>query len=120
MEIYLLITGISLSTAFLSGRLGIGGGIVMSPLLLYLPPLLGLEPLPMRIVAGLTIVQGLLACISGALSHHMFRMVSGRLSGYMGVTIFLAAAAGGAGSRFVSNQNLLLIFVCMTSYGHGI
>jgi uncharacterized membrane protein YfcA len=113
MEIYLLITGISVGTGFLSGLLGIGGGIIMAPLLLYLPPLLGLEPLSMRVVTGLTILQGLLACISGAQSHHRFRMVSGRLSGYMGVTIFLAAAAGGAGSRFVSNQSLLLVFACL-------
>ncbi|MCK5192959.1 MAG: TSUP family transporter, partial [Desulfobulbaceae bacterium] len=76
MGIYTLLSGLGLITGFLSGLLGIGGGIVMAPLLLYVPPLFGFEPLPMRIVAGLTIVQGLLACISGALSHRQFRMVS--------------------------------------------
>ncbi len=113
MEIYILIGGLGLGTGFLSGLLGIGGGIVMAPLLLYVPPLLGLEPLSMRIVAGLTIVQGLLASISGALSHRQFRMVSERLSLYMGVSIFIAAMAGGAGSRYVSNEILLFLFACL-------
>ena len=82
----------------------------MGPLLLYVPPLFGFEPLPMRTVAGLTIVQGLLACISGGLSHRQFRFVSGRLSLYMGISIFFAAMAGGVGSRYVSNEILLFLF----------
>jgi hypothetical protein len=110
MGIYVLIGGLGLVTGFLSGMLGIGGGIVMAPLLLYVPPLFGFEPLPMRIVAGLTIVQGLVACVSGALSHRKFRMVSKRLSLYMGISIFIAAMVGGAGAGYVSNQILLFIF----------
>jgi len=90
--------------------LGIGGGIVMAPLLLYVPPLFEFEPLPMRIVAGLTIVQGLVACVSGALFHRQFRMVSARLSLYMGISIFIAAMLGGAGAGYVSNDILLFIF----------
>ncbi|MBW1786843.1 MAG: sulfite exporter TauE/SafE family protein [Deltaproteobacteria bacterium] len=105
-----MIGELGLVTGFLSGLLGIGGGIVMAPLLLYVPPLFGFEPLPMRIVAGLTIVQGLLASISGALSHRRFRFVSGRLSLYMGTSIFVAAMGGGVGSRYVSNETLLFIF----------
>ena len=110
MGIYVLIGGLGLLTGFLSGLLGIGGGIVMAPLLLYVPPLFGFEPLPMRMVAGLTIVQGLVACISGALSHRQFRMVSERLSLYMGISIFIAAMLGGAGAGYVSNDILLFIF----------
>jgi uncharacterized membrane protein YfcA len=110
MGIYVLIGGLGLLTGFLSGMLGIGGGIVMAPLLLYVPPLFGFEPLPMRMVAGLTIVQGLVACISGALSHRQFRMVSERLSLYMGISIFIAAMLGGAGAGYVSNDILLFIF----------
>ena len=65
MEIYLLIGSLGLISGFLSGLLGIGGGIVMAPLLLYIPPLFGLELLTMQMVAGLTIVQGLLGCLAG-------------------------------------------------------
>lgn len=110
MALYVLIGCLGVFTGFLSGLLGIGGGIVMAPLLLYAPPFFDLDPLPMRTVAGLTIVQGLLACISGTLSHRRFRFVSDRLSLHMGTTIFVAAMAGGVGSRFVSNDILLFLF----------
>ncbi|MBW1697595.1 MAG: sulfite exporter TauE/SafE family protein [Deltaproteobacteria bacterium] len=113
MGIYVLIGVLGAATGFLSGLLGIGGGIIMAPMLLYIPPFFGLEPLPMRTVAGLTIVQGLLGCISGALSHRQFQMVSMRLSLYMGFSIFIAALAGGVGSRFVSNEILLLLFASL-------
>jgi len=110
VELLLLIAGLGAATGFFSGLLGIGGGIVMAPLLLYVPPLFSFDPLPMRTVAGLTIVQGLAACISGALTHRRFRFVSDRLVLYMGATIFVAAAIGGAAARFVSNQLLLGVF----------
>ena len=85
----------------------------MAPLLLYVPPLIGLESLSMRIVAGLTIVMGLLGCLSGGLTHRKFAFMSDKLSAYMGASIFIAALAGGASARFVSNETLLFIFACL-------
>jgi len=110
MEILLLIAVLGVIAGFLSGLLGIGGGIVMAPLLLYAPQLFHFEPLTMRVVAGLTIVQGLAACISGALTHHKFQFVSKRLVLYMGTSIFVAALIGGAGAKLVPNEMLLVIF----------
>lgn len=98
---------------FLSGLLGIGGGIIMAPLLLYAPPYFGCEPLPMKVVAGLTIVQGLAACVSGGVAHRRFNFVSDGLTLWMGSTIFFAALIGGAGAKHVANQLLLIIFALM-------
>jgi uncharacterized membrane protein YfcA len=110
MGIYLLIAFLGTICGFFSGLLGIGGGIIMAPLLLYVPPLLGFEPLSMHTVAGLTIVQGLVACISGVIVHKRFNSVSGRLTGWMGTSIFITALVGGAGSEYASQHLLLLIF----------
>lgn len=110
MEIFLLIAGLGAATGLISGLLGIGGGIVMAPLLLYVPPLFGLAALDMRTVAGLTIVQGFAACVSGALTHHRFRFVSGPLVRTMGTSIFVAAAVGGAAASLVPNRFLLAVF----------
>ena len=110
MSIYFLLAFLGVICGFFSGLLGIGGGIIMAPLLLYVPPLFGFEPLSMHTVAGLTIVQGLVACISGVIAHKRFNSVSGKLAGWMGITIFGAALVGGAGAEYVSHHFLMLVF----------
>jgi len=92
------------------GAVGIGGGIVMAPALLYLPPAFGLASLDMRQVAGLTITQGLFACLSGAWRHDRHRSVSRRLVISMGSAITAAALAGSVISRWVANEVLMVVF----------
>ena len=113
MSIFFIIGALGLCTGFLSGLLGIGGGIIMAPLLLYVPPFFGIEPLPMQTVAGLTIVQGLAACISGGLTHRKFHFSSGTLIGWMGVTLFATSFVGGMSAGRVDNRQLLLVFAVM-------
>lgn len=113
MELYLLIAILGGICGFLSGLLGIGGGIILAPLLLYAPPLFGFLPLSMHDIAGLTIVQGFVACISGVIVHRHFKAVSGRLFGWMGITIFITALLGGTLSKHVPNHFLLLIFALL-------
>jgi len=110
MELIVLIGVLGLFCGFLSGVLGIGGGIMMAPLLLYVPPLFGFDSLSMRTVAGLTIVQGLVAAIFGVSAHHQYDRVSTKLTLWMGATIFVAALIGGAGAALVPNRVLLFIF----------
>lgn len=113
MDIYLLVAGLGVVSGFLSGLLGIGGGIVMAPLLLYVPPLFGITPLSMHVVAGLTIVQGLTACISGVVVHRRFKCVSMELTRWMGLTIFVAALFGGAIAGRLASEVLLVIFALL-------
>jgi hypothetical protein len=113
MDLLLLIAALGIFTGFLSGMLGIGGGIIMAPLLLYVPGWFDFTPLSMKVVAGLTIVQGLVACLSGALTHKKFHFVSNKLTLWMGITIFLSALIGGATAKHVPNNLLLIIFAAM-------
>ena len=104
----LLVLGFAVSC--LSGFLGIGGGIVMAPALLYLPGILGLGGLDMRQVTGLTITQGLFACISGALRHDRHGFVDRRLVAWMGAVISLGAFVGSIASAWIANETLMLVF----------
>ena len=61
----LTLVGLGFSGAIVSGMLGVGGAIVMIPLLLYVPPLLGVGALDMKHVAGVTMVQVFFAAASG-------------------------------------------------------
>src|SRR3979409_1242145 len=88
-----LVTALSAFVAsFLSGLLGIGGGVVLTPLLLYLPPALGVGVLPVKIITGLTIVQAISGSVLGAFRHRAYGNVSGRLVLIMGPAVGAAAA----------------------------
>lgn len=108
LAVLILFTGFAVSC--LSGLLGIGGGIVLAPALLYLPPVFGFHALDMRQVAGLTITQGLFACLSGAWRHDRYRSVNRRLVISMGSAIAVAALTGSMVSRWVANEVLMVVF----------
>jgi uncharacterized membrane protein YfcA len=97
----------------LSGLLGIGGGIVMVPLLLYVPPALGFAPLGMKVVAGMTTVQSFAGTLSGAFGHQRFKRIHWPLVAAVGLPMTLASFAGSRYSVQVSEQLMLLIFALM-------
>ncbi len=110
MTLGLAVAGIGFVAGVLSGLLGIGGGILAAPLLLYVPPAMGLPALSMHSVSGLTITQALVAGVVGALSHARCGTVDRNLAAVMAPAIFLAALAGAGFSRYVSHEALLAVF----------
>ncbi len=101
------------AVGFLSGLLGIGGGIVMFPLLLYLPPLLGLEGIDVKNITGLTMMQGFFAALSAMLFYHSQRLVNRSLVLTLGLSLFLSSLAGAVMSKGVPDKLLLFIFGLM-------
>lgn len=112
-ELALLVFLLGVSVSFFSGLLGIGGGIIMTPLLLYLPSVLGMADLGMREVAGLTMVQGLVGALSGSLRHRSYGFVHNRLVLTMGTAIALSSLAGAVLSKYVSQEALLAVFALL-------
>lgn len=106
----LAVFGTALGVSVASGLLGIGGGILMTPILLYLPPAIGLGSLDMRQVAGLTMVQGIFSAASGVLGHNRHGFVSRSLVAWMGSTIAASSFLGAAGSRYVESHTLQAVF----------
>jgi len=114
MGLPLIVLLIGLTGGALSGLLGIGGGIVTAPLLLYLPGVFGLEPLSMHVIGGLTISQALFASLFGGIAHWRSGSVDRRLAAVMSGVIFAAALVGGAGSKWFSHRFLLGIFLLLS------
>ncbi|MBX6378496.1 MAG: sulfite exporter TauE/SafE family protein, partial [Clostridia bacterium] len=93
-----LVAAIGLCGSFLSGLLGIGGAIVIYPMLYHLPPLLGVGQLTAYQVSAATVLQVLASSLSGTVaqrrSPHLNRRVVGVLGG--------GAAAGGLVGGYAS------------------
>jgi len=106
-----------LVASFLSGLLGIGGGLVLTPLLLYLPPLVGGAAIPVKIVTGLTIVQAISGGLLGTLRHRAYGNVSARLVWLMGPPSAVASLIGAFVSRDTPDNVILLVFAILAFAG---
>lgn len=113
MVLILLI--ISLLGGFLSGLLGIGGAVILIPLLLSLPPLFGMEALSMKSVAGLSMVQVLFASVSGMAIHRKHRMVHFQSQYTIGIPMGLFSLSGAYLSKYMSNHLIMIIFFFIVS-----
>jgi len=108
-----------LVASFLSGLLGIGGGLVLTPLLLYVPPLAGGAAIPVKIVTGLTIVQAISGSVLGTLRHRAYGNVSSRLVWLMGPPSAVASLVGAFVSRDTPDSVILLVFAVL-AFGGGV
>ena len=115
METPLLITlvALGLGGGFLSGLLGLGGAIFMIPLLLYVPPMLGVGQFDMKQVAAISMVQVLSASLTGVIVHHKNKFVSKSLLLSMGVFNAIGNLVGSYYSQFTKSASLLAIFATM-------
>jgi hypothetical protein len=108
MIVVLFILG--LIGGFLSGLLGLGGAIVMIPLMLTVPPLAGVGELSVHTVAGLSMLQVLFSSLSGILIHHKNRYVHYKTLLYIGIPMGIASLGGAYWSKCIPEKTILCIF----------
>lgn len=107
---FLFLALVGLSVGFLSGLLGIGGGIVMFPLLLYAPPFLGLGSIDIKSITGLTMAQGFFSALTAMLYYHKNALVNKSLVLTLGSSLFLSSLIGSLASKQVPDGPLLMVF----------
>jgi uncharacterized protein len=105
---------LSLLGGFLSGFLGVGGALVMIPLMLSVPPLLGAGDLGVKAVSGLSMVQVVFASLSGIVIHKRNACVSRFLLLYIGIPMGFFSLIGSYLSRYMADTLILLLFLIMT------
>jgi uncharacterized membrane protein YfcA len=95
---------------FLAGLLGFGGGVLMFPLLYYVPPLLGLERLDAQTVAAVVVSQVFFSALIGGLAHLRGGQVHRHIALAAGAMSALGSFAGGIASKWATEHFLLLLF----------
>ncbi len=110
MGLYLFLWTAGSIVGFFSGLLGIGGGILMFPLLLYVPALFGLGPIGVKSITGLTMIQGFFASLSAMFFYNRHNLVNRPLVLTLGLSLFMSSLAGSFVSKIVPDKPLLFIF----------
>lgn len=95
---------------FISGLLGIGGAIIMIPLMLYVPPALAVGLLDAKIVAGLSMVQVLFSSLSGLYRHRKNKFIDTRLLLSMGSGMLTGSIIGSSISGFFESDWITIVF----------
>ncbi|MEZ7173304.1 sulfite exporter TauE/SafE family protein [Sporosarcina sp. OR05] len=96
--------------SFVSGMLGIGGSIIKYPLLLYVPPLLGMAAFTAHEVSGISAVQVFFASIAGVWAYRKSGYLNKSLIIYMGGSILLGSLVGSYGSQFLSENGVNIVY----------
>lgn len=96
--------------SYISGMLGIGGSIIKYPMLLYLPPLLGLTAFTAHEVSGISAVQVLFATIGGVWAYRKGGYLNKQLILYMGVSVLIGSFIGGFGSKLMAENGINFVY----------
>ena len=108
-----LLIAIGFFAAFMSGLVGVGGAVLLIPLLLYLPPLFGFDAIPIKTVTGITIVQVTGAALSAGLAHLDDGRVDRPLFVVVGLSMAVCAFLGALLSAVVPGLVLEATFATM-------
>ena len=113
----LAVAVIAFLSSILSGLLGIGGAVILIPAYHFLPPLIGLPPISVALISGMTSVQVLASSIAGTVVHRTRGGVNRDLVITMGIPITIAAFVGALGSGLIAPHIILYLFGTMALAG---
>lgn len=97
-----------------AGVLGFGGGVLMFPLLYFVPPLFGIDRLDANTVAAIVVSQVFFSTLSGGVAHSRTGRVNWRIALIAGATSAVGAFVGGLASKWLPEKFLLLLFGIVT------
>jgi uncharacterized protein len=117
MTLSFLLTVFSLGfiSSFLSGMLGIGGSVVLYPLLLFVPPVLGFTGFEAHDVTGIGAIQALASSITGVLAYRQAGYLHKPLIAYMGFSVLIGGIIGSSISSIFSEWTINVIYALLAT-----
>lgn len=109
----LLLFALGLLGGVFSGTFGIGGAVLVIPMLLYIPPLFGIEAMPMGPITGITMAQVFAASLVGMLIHRKAGNVRARLIIDMGPTVVVGSFVGALLSGWLPDVTIQAVYTAV-------
>lgn len=101
--------------SYISGMVGIGGSIIKYPMLLYIPPLLGLTALTAHEVSGVNAIQVFFATISGVWAYRKGDYLNKQLIIYMGTSVLIGGLVGSFSSDLLSENMINVVYAVLAT-----
>lgn len=101
--------------AFIAGLVGLGGAIVLIPMLIYGPELVGQPSLDIHAAAGVTMVQVAVAGTAGMLAHRRVGNLDWSVITTLGGSMAAGALVGGLTSGLLRDEQLSAIFAALAA-----
>lgn len=101
--------------SYISGMVGIGGSIIKYPMLLYIPPLLGLAAFSAHEVSGLNAIQVFFASISGVFAYRKGGYLNKDLIIYMGSAVLIGGLIGSFASNGFSETTINFVYAILAT-----
>lgn len=101
--------------SYISGMVGIGGSIIKYPMLLYIPPLLGLTAFTAHEVSGLNAIQVFFATIGGVWAYRKGGYLNKQLIIYMGTSILIGGLIGSFASNSLSENSINFVYAILAT-----
>src|SRR5438105_4685389 len=99
--------------------MGIGGGLIMAPLLLFAPQVFHASALPIKAVVGLTMTQDLVGSFSAALMHSKYKRFHSALVLHMGTFGCVGALTGGVLSFYAASRQIFMALAVLVTIAAG-
>ncbi|MGE6631866.1 sulfite exporter TauE/SafE family protein [Bacillus sp. NPDC077027] len=96
--------------SFLSGMVGIGGSVINYPMLLYIPPLVGVMSLSAHEVSGVGAIQVLFATLGGVWAYRKSGFLNHSLILYMGSSVLIGSLLGSYMSDLIPEEGINFIY----------
>lgn len=101
-------------TGFLAGLLGIGGAIILIPMLMYFPPYFGYS-IPFHQITGLTITMVFFSSLTGIINHYRAKNFCKDLTIFVGGTMLIGSFLGSIISKYILERYLIIIYAIVTA-----